>query len=76
MNKQHIYKNDMERQKIEDLDMPFTIEEILEAIKTLKTNKAPGPDQIRNELLKELSVLIAPILCQIFNDYLDTGLVD
>lgn len=76
MNKVHIYKNDTEMQKILDLELPFTIEEILEAIKTLKTNKAPGPDQIRNELLKELSVQIAPLLCKLFNSYLDTGVID
>ena len=76
MNKSHIYKDDEEMRKIQDLDMPFTIDEILVAIKTLKTNKAPCPDQIRNELLKDLGVQIAPLLCQLFNNYLDTGTID
>ena len=76
MNKNHIYKDDEEMRKIQDLDMPFTIDEILVAIKTLKTNKAPYPDQLRNELLNDLDFQIAPLLCQLFNDYLDSGTID
>ncbi len=76
MNKDHIYKNDIEMQKIKNLEALFTDEEILEAIKSLKTNKAPGPDQIRNELLKELNPQITPLLRKLFNNYLNTGVID
>jgi len=76
MNKHYIQKNSGDIQKIKDLEMLFTCSEIIEAIKTLKINKAPGPDQIRNELLKELQVQIAPLLCTLFNNYLNTGVID
>ncbi|KAL0860232.1 hypothetical protein ABMA27_010539 [Loxostege sticticalis] len=51
---------------------PIREEEIQNAIKTQKKGKAPGPDDITNELLFECRNYIAPILKHIFNDILNT----
>eukprot|EP00924_Labyrinthula_sp_SR-Ha-C_P008032 snap_masked-scaffold_11-processed-gene-0.17-mRNA-1 protein AED:1.00 eAED:1.00 QI:0/-1/0/0/-1/1/1/0/79 len=34
------------------LTNPLRVEKVFEAIRTLKSNKAPGSDMIRNEVLK------------------------
>lgn len=54
----------------------FTEEEILNAIQKLSINKANGPDLIKNELLKEAKIFLAPVLKNVFNKYLKTGSVD
>ena len=61
---------------INNLSEIFTLKEVLEAIKKLKINKANGPDRIKNELIKEAKDILAPILVDIFNIYLDTGKID
>ena len=48
----------------------ITENEILQTIKHLRTRKAPGPDQIPNEVLKVIAVEICSYLQQIFNDSL------
>ena len=47
-----------------DLDLPFTIEEIQNAINNLASNKSPGPDGIPSEFLKYTSYEIQPFCCQ------------
>ena len=66
----------MEKISISALSDKFTELEVLDAIKKIATNKANGPDMIRNELLKEAKEILAPILTIIFNDYLENGTVD
>ena len=41
-----------------DYNQYFTMEEIHESIKEIKTNKAPGPDGITNEMLKHGGVAL------------------
>ena len=56
-------------------DIHITEKKIIEKIKSLKQNSAPGPDEIGTKLLKTASREIAKPLCYIFNESLRTGLV-
>lgn len=47
--------------------------EVEKAIKSQKLNKAPGPDKIRNELLRGTMEEICPILAQIFSNVMNSG---
>ena len=53
--------------------MEATTDEIRGIIKGLKPDKAPGPDQITNRLLKLIAETIAPTLAQIVSDCLKLG---
>ena len=55
------------------MNRPFTGEEVTEAIKVLKNNKAPGIDQIINEYMKATIGQMLPICVYLFNKILDTG---
>lgn len=57
----------------EILDRPLTEDEILKAIKSLKTSKAAGIDSITNEFLKKSVDLMLPVYTKLFNHILDTG---
>ena len=59
----------------EEINVPFTKNEIRNAIKSLKNNKATGVDLILNEHLKILSHIISPILVDLFNLVFDTGII-
>ncbi len=52
---------------------PFTTREVLKGIKALKNNKAPGGDNITNEMLKNVPFNVLNIITGIFNIILDTG---
>ncbi|MBW0518935.1 hypothetical protein O181_058650 [Austropuccinia psidii MF-1] len=52
---------------------PITTQEIARALEELPKKKAPGPDQIVNELLKEISLLLTPHLEKVFNGCLRNG---
>ena len=54
------------------LSEKFTLKEIMESINRLTKNKANDPDEIRNELIKAAKDILAPILVDIFNIYLET----
>ena len=58
-----------------EINLRITENEIKSAINKLKNNKASGIDLIVNEHLKALSHIISPILENLFNLVLDTGLV-
>ena len=59
----------------EEINVPFTENEIRNAIKSLKNNKATGVDLILNDHLKILSHIISPILVDLFNLVFDTGII-
>ena len=59
----------------EELNSPFTLEEIQAVIKKLKNNKASGLDQIINEHLKNCPVNVVKLIVKLFNLVLDTGLI-
>ncbi len=51
----------------------ITQHEILQTVKRLSSKKAPGPDQIPNEVLKAIACEICNYLEQIFNDSFRLG---
>lgn len=67
-------KNQIEPTELSsDGNVPTILEdEIHKAIKTQKSDKAPGPDQINNELLLSCRNYIVPLLTYTFNDILNT----
>jgi hypothetical protein len=48
----------------EELDKPFTENEIETCIKGLNRNKSPGVDNILNEYILEGKTILIPILCK------------
>ncbi len=61
-------KNNIKKSiKISALDKPFSDDEILSGIKTLKTGKACGPDLILNEMISAGSVVLLPQIKKVFN---------
>ena len=59
----------------EEINSRITENEIKSTIKKLKNNKASGIDLILNEHLKSLAHIISPVLVNLYNLVLDTGLV-
>ena len=47
------------------LDDPFSLHEIETTIKLLKSGKAPGPDKIRNEMLKTGAPHLTTAICKL-----------
>ena len=55
------------------LDEPFSLKEIENATKLLKSRKAAGSDRIRNEMLKTGTCYLKPAICKLFNLILKYG---
>ena len=68
-------KSALEQQKDDHnyLDDPFSIDEVETTRKLLKSGKAPGPDRIRNEMLKTGSPHLKSAICKLFNHILTSG---
>ena len=49
----------------------ITEDEVLNSLTSIKSGKAPGPDEIGTNVLKMCSRTLAPILCKIFQQSLD-----
>ncbi|KAM4675778.1 uncharacterized protein O3C94_008377 [Discoglossus pictus] len=60
----------IEKTRAEDLTRPITLEEIKEAIKTTKSQGAPGPDGFTNFYYKQCSHQLLPYLHELFNEFL------
>ncbi len=56
-----------------DLNKPITREEVLEAIKSLKGGKAPGPDGFGPEFYKKMSKFILEPLTDMYIDSFKKG---
>lgn len=57
-------------------DVPKIItSEVKKAIETQKDDKAPGPDGISNEMLKQSKDVMIPVLTDIFNDIISTEII-
>ena len=54
---------------------PFSTKELKDALKKMKTKKAPGPDRITGEMLKHLGACSRAVLLQIFNHSWIKGVV-
>jgi len=59
--------------RFNELDSPFTEEEIKNGIKKLKNKKAAGTDRIRNEMLKSGRHFLTTSLKKLFNLILEAG---
>ena len=59
----------------ENINEPFTLNEIKSQIKILKNNKACGFDRIINEYLKNCPNEVLEIIVKYFNVILDTGII-
>jgi len=59
----------------EQLNVPFTKDEILDAIKKLKSNKASGMDLILNEFLNNSALIMVDIWVLLFNVVMESGMV-
>ncbi len=57
------------------INEPFSTQEVLKGIKSLKNNKAPGADCITNEMLKNVPPNALSAITTVFNLILDTGIV-
>ena len=53
----------------------ITEKEVLDAIKGLKNNKAPGSDKLINEFFKNSPPFLVSIYTKLFNVVLDTGVI-
>ena len=56
-----------------ELNTDFSQNEIIKAIKQLKSNKAGGPDKLINEFFIHGQHILVPILWNLFNKIFDTG---
>jgi hypothetical protein len=54
-------------------DISISEEEVAEHLSNLDPSKAPGPDKIPGQNLKQCSSVIAPSLCSLFNHSLQSG---
>ena len=54
---------------LEVLEVPFTHEEIDEVVKSLATDKTPGPNGFNNDFLKRCRSIIAPDFCALCEDF-------
>jgi exonuclease III len=57
----------------EELDAPFTDDEIHKAIQNLKVGKSPGTDSLINEYFIKFKNILTPYFCKLFNIILETG---
>ena len=57
-----------------ELNVPFTIDEIISSIMRLKSNKSPGPDGIPSEFYKSTMPEITHIHVHLFNKILNSGI--
>ncbi|XP_027132426.1 protein FAM200A-like [Larimichthys crocea] len=56
-----------------ELGGPISLLEVHEAINSMQNRKSPGPDGFTVEVFKAYSMLLAPILVQMFNDSFTEG---
>ena len=53
----------------------FTVDEVFDALKNLDASKSPGPDEILPIFLKSCCNELAPVLCGLFNFFIQKGQV-
>ena len=59
----------------DEINQPISENEILHAVCSLKTNKAPGLDGIVNEQIKSTISYMSPIYVKLFNIIFDSGIM-
>ena len=55
------------------MDRKITLLELKALSKVLSLNKTPGPDEITNEMLKDLIEIIGSYIVDLFNEWLSNG---
>ena len=71
-----ILENDVSQHfdtSVDALDKPFSVEEILIALNSLKSNKAHGDDKVLNEYIISTKDLFSPVYLNLFNYILKSG---
>ena len=58
-----------------ELNQVISEKEVLEAVKSLKNNKACGGDHILNEFLKHSVDKLMPVFVKIFNMVFESGII-
>ena len=53
----------------------ISVAEVSDSLSRIKTNKAAGPDETPNSILRDYATTLAPPLCAIFNSSLREGIV-
>lgn len=61
------------QQEMDPIDI--TVEGVRKLLSSLNPYKASGPDSLHPRVLKELSSVIAPVLCNIFRTSMQSGVV-
>ena len=56
-----------------NLDAPITQEEISAAISSMQSGKSPGPDRLPSDFFLKFSADLAPVLCSVFSDSLNSS---
>ena len=69
----HIEPKESIRHLLENLFLPITEEEVVEAIKSLSNGRSPGPDGISIEFYKAVFSIIKTELIELFNFYMNNG---
>ena len=57
----------------EQLDSPLSLVEIMDSLKIMQGNKAPGPDGLPTDFYKKFSAQLAPLLLDNYNEPLSNG---
>ena len=66
------HKNPLNSKQQQELLRPFEEEEVLEVFRTLKPDKAPGPDGLVNNWYKDFSTVLIPAFLTLTNYWLQT----
>lgn len=61
--------------QLQELNLPFSEVELVQAINSLPNGKSPGPDRFSNEYLKLYQPALTPYLCFAFNQAMAGGTV-
>ena len=59
----------------DEINRPFTVDELMPLLRKLQNNKASGMDNIINEFLKYCPMKVTKLIVKLFNVVLDSGII-